>query len=486
LTTVGLSLFVAFSIGYTIADTWRSTIDSALGTKSFVTDSSTSKYVSSYDNATDLMAAAKALAVREGAEGTVIMKNDNGALPLAKNAKVALYGTAAYNPYMSAAGNTDQVKLVDALTTAGFTVDPTVKAIYDTLATFVTTSGRTTVFKYGPNKSAGDYLANGFQIIEANPNTDFTGDGGAAADWKSHVDADVGIVVFCRPGGEGTTYRPGIARDTAGNTLDQNPLAFSPDELAVVAAAKETCGKVIVLLNTSCAFEVGPLMKGQYAVDGIAYIGIPNDYQFTGIVEALDGDVNPTGALADTYAADSTSCPAMNNFGGDYYADYATVAANTADSTYDDPRWPGVSIANTKAGSFGGSATYSGGLYIVEAEDVYTGYSYYETRYYDGVLGRGNALSATGATQGESVWDYGKEVCYGFGYGLSYLPYHETLRSVQVEDRAGGEVKAVIDITNDGTKEGKFLGQLYVQTPYTSYDVANKVEKSAIQFLPSG
>ena len=74
--------------------------------------------------------------------------------------------------------------------------------------------------------------------------------------------------------------------------------------------------KPACFLNTSCTIEIGALKSGEYAVDGIAYIGIPNDYQFTGIVQALSGEVNPTGALADTYATDSTSSPAMMNFGG--------------------------------------------------------------------------------------------------------------------------------------------------------------------------
>jgi beta-glucosidase len=490
LTATMLSMVCVFSLGYSIADTWRSTVDSVLGTKSYITNTEDLKYQSTYSSATDLMNAAKELAIREGAEGTVIMKNDNDVFPLSKSSTVSLWGSAAYNPYMSAAGNTDQVKLLGALQDAGFSVNETLETIYEKLMTYTTTSGSgwsaTTAYTYGPNKTAGDYLAAGYQIVEADPATDFTGDGGAAADWKDNVNSDVGIVVFCRPGGEGTTYRPGIARDSDGNTLDQNPLAFSPEELNVVKYAKETCDKVIVLLNTSCTFEVGPLVSGDYAVDGIAYIGIPNDYQFTGIVQALDGDVNPTGALADTYATSSTSSPAMMNFGGDYYSDYATLAANSDDSAYDDPRWSGVSISNVKSGSFGGTVTYSGGLYIVEAEDIYTGYNYYETRYYDGVLGQGDALSSAGVTQGETSWNYADEVCYPFGYGLSYLSYEETLESVKVEDRSGGEITATVAITNEGASEGEFLGQLYVQTPYTDYDKTNKVEKTAVQFLSSG
>lgn len=493
LTTTMLSLTVLFSLGYAIADTWRSTVDSVLGTKSYVTDTTNIKYKSSFSTGDEVMAAAKALAVREGAEGTVIMKNSNSVLPLAKAKSIAVWGSAGYHPYMSAAGNSDQVKLVPALKAAGFSVNSTLEAIYTELGTHTTTTGSgwfsSTTYDYGPNTAAGDYLEAGYQIVEADPDTDFVGDdkGKAAADWKTKAAADVALVVLCRPGGEGTTYRPGIARDKAGNTLNQNPLGLSPEELKVVKYAKETAGKVVVLLNTSCTIEVGPLLSGTYAVDGIAYIGIPNDYQFTGIVQALDGEVNPTGALADTYAYDSAGSPAMKNFGGDYYSDYDIASANTSTSTYDDPRWTGGVITQGSTSSFGGGASsYSGGIYIAEAEGIYTGYNYYETRYYDGILGQGNALSGAGVTQGETNWDYSKEVCYPFGHGLSYLDYTETLESVNVTKRAGGEVVAHVAITNKSSTAGKFLAQLYVQAPYTAYDKTNKVEKSAVQFLSSG
>jgi beta-glucosidase len=486
LSAVMLSGVVFSALGYGIANTWRSTVDSALGTKSYVTNTTDAKYTSTYKSTTDLMNAAKALSVREGAEGTVIMKNSDNVFPLSKTGKVALFGAAAYNPYMSAAGNTDQVKLEGALTAAGFTVDPTMKAIYGHLAekyteTKGTWGGTTRTYTYGPNTSAGDYDEAGFQIKEANPDTIFTGDGQAATDWKDTVKAagNTGIVVFSRPGGEGSTYRPGIARNTAGETLNQNPLAFSPEELAVIKAAKDTCDKVVVLLNSSNTLEVGPLMTGDYAVNGIAYIGIPNDYQFTGIVQALDGDVNPTGALADTYAISSTSSPAMKNFGGYMYTDYDIVGSTT------DARYPGETIANTAQGSFGGgSNTYNGGMYVAEAEGIYTGYNYYETRYYDSVLNQGNATSTKGSSD-SAAWSYAKEVAYPYGFGLSYLPYEEKITDVKVDKKVGGKITATISITNKGTKDGKFLGQLYVQTPYTAYDKANKVEKSAIQFLTS-
>ncbi|MCM1441830.1 MAG: fibronectin type III-like domain-contianing protein, partial [Roseburia sp.] len=178
--------------------------------------------------------------------------------------------------------------------------------------------------------------------------------------------------------------------------------------------------------------------------------------------------------------ADNSSIPAVVNFGGGYYADYEIVGQNGT-----DPRYPGVEIANTEASSFGGSNTYNGGTYIVEAEGIYVGYKYFETRYYDSIMNPSyNAGSGKGATQSGS-WDYNKEVLYSFGHGLSYLDYTQTLKSVNVDKTPEGNITAVVEIRNNSSQDGYFLAQLYVQQPYTDYDRQNLVEKSAVMFLNS-
>lgn len=490
-----LSLVILTSLGYGIADAWRSTVDNALGTQSFLTDTANIKYKSTYKSGEELMNAAKAISVREGEEGAVVMKNEGGALPLVKGESIALFGLASYAPYMSAAGNSDAVDLVAALENGGFALDSTVRAFYEKLMNKHTVTSThpwtgqevvNTVYDMRQNTSAGDYTT--FKIIEATPDM-WEDRGGAASDWRDSVTAKTAIVTFSRPGGEGTTYKPYSALDMNGNATGKNPLALSEDELSVVAEAKKVCDKVIVLLNTSCAMEIGELKAAKaaegYGVDAIVFVGIPNDYQFTGIVNVLagtDGErfVNPSGALADTYATISTSSPAMMNFGGGYYTDYNIV------KDFDDKRFPGVDIGNDVTGSFGGSASYSGGYYIVEAEGIYTGYNYYETRYFDAVMGSGNASGSAGVyASPDNKWNYADEVSYTFGHGLSYIPYTQKLVSVDVEDRVGGNVTARIELKNEGENEGLLLAQLYVSVPYTDYDRENGVEKSAVMFLGS-
>ena len=446
LAAVTASVMALSIVGADIADGYRARIDSALGTQSYVTknDEDSARFVSDYATFDEMKAAAKDIAVREGEEGTVIMKNDNDVLPLSGKS-VALFGLAAYAPYPYAkgdlkAGNEDAVDLVQAFTDAGIEINQTVMDFYQ--KNILNEHIEEVENKWTGEKekqvaydniyvaAPGDMAT--YQINEVPPSEYESL--GAPADWKSKIDKDetVGICVFARGAGEGNTYAPGSATDRAGKETGADPLALSADELAVVDAAKETCSQVVVLINSGNTMVLKEIAEGgAHEVDGIAYIGCLNDYQATGVVNVLTGKVNATGALPDTYVADNASIPAVMNFGGGYYADYESIGRNG-----DDPRYPGVEIANTEAGSFGGSDTYNGGTYVVEAEGIYVGYKYFETRYYDAVANPDSgANSAAGATQA-AAWDYNNEVLYDFGHGLSYLDYEQNLKSVEVDKTA--------------------------------------------------
>lgn len=481
-------LMVLSIVGTGVANTYRGALDDTLGTESYVTinDDSAARFKTDYATIEDMAAAARDIAIREGEEGTVVMKNDNGVLPLKANANVALFGLAAYNVYGPKGGNADAASLADALAGAGLNVNETLKDYYMTNIINMHTEMRanrwtgkevpTTVYDHMYVSAPGDWTT--YQIAEVPPAEFETL--GVPANWKEAIAKDsIGICVFARGAGEGNTYKPGSALNYAGEATGEDPLKLSADELAVVEAAKETCSKVIVLLNTGNNMMIADIAEGgSHEVDGICYIGCPNDYQTIGIANVLTGKVNATGALASAFVRDHQSIPAVQNVGGDYFADYEIVCRN------DDPRYPGKEIGNIGTGSFGGADTYNGGMYIVEAEGIYVGYKYYETRYFDAVMGHGNANSAAGATQG-SAWNYGDEMLYTFGHGLSYLDYTQTIKSVTVDRSVNGNITAVVEVKNNSNQDGKFLTQLYVQQPYTDYDRTNLVEKSAVMFLNS-
>ena len=240
--------------------------------------------------------------------------------------------------------------------------------------------------------------------------------------------------------------------DASQNLNQTDPLGLSDDERDLINAAVEAKenngGKVIVMLNNANAMEIDEI-KNNDGVDAIMEIGFPGGYGFYGVADILSGEANPSGHLTDTYAVTNANSPAAQNFGN-----YEWTNAD-----------PSVNI-NTEE---------------VEAEDIYTGYKYYETRYADTVLGQGNADATVGSSTGKA-WNYDDEVSYPFGYGLSYTTFEQTLKSVDV-DLANRTVTAEVDVKNTGDVAGKDVVQLYTSVPYTDYDVENKVEKSAVQLL---
>lgn len=497
--TATFATFLAVSVyGTSIADSYRSSIDGMLGTSSYETVVGESRFVKKYSTIDEMINAAKAVAVKEGQEGTVVMKNDNNVLPLEASQKVALFGIGAYAtfPYLAGdlkAGNSDAVDLEQAFTNAGFSLEQNVANVYKTItnkhigASANPWTGEITYslqYDVAPAASPGDMVQ--FTNNEI-PASKLAEKAGVASGWENSIDNNAtAFVVVTRGAGEGNTYDPEKkAKDYAGNDTSKVALQLSDDELSVIDLAKRTCKKVVVLINSGNNLELGDISKGgAHEVDGIAYIGCINDYQLSGVVDVLAGNVNANGHLSDTFVVDNLkSIPASQNIGSGIFADANIIGANATNGY--DSRWPGVDLQTGVFSSFASQASYSADSYIVEAEGIYVGYKYFETRYYDSIVNPSFNAAATAGSHDNSPWAYDKEVLYTFGSGLSYIDYEQRITNLNVDKTEEGEISATIAVTNKGNKEGKFTAQLYVQQPYTQYDRENLVEKSAIMFLNS-
>ena len=426
--------------------------------------------------------------VKQGEEGFALLKNDNEALPLKKSTvgkKVALFGWNAYNCPKAhtgvIAGNItgdvkdrrgnivhknayyNQVTLYDALKGMdGVEVNDTVTADQFTGAMTGPSNGG----GFGGKQNAWDTIS--YKIPEIAPTDE------QVATWNIDKANTTAIVALGRGGGEGNNYKVDSATNQDG-TKASDPLALSKDELKIVKLAKEKCSKVVVLIVSSNAMELGPLVEkgGEYEVDAIGFCGIPNDWQYEGIAHVLYGSVNASGGLTDTYVYDNTYTPASINMGEQHYSDLDTITSFT------DPLGRGI----TEVGNKG----YYADHYIVETEGIYVGYKYYETRYYDSMVNPSatNATSTKGSSKTGSAWNYANEVVFPFGQSLSYIPYTQTIKDVSVNVSESGKIKATITVKNNGTEDGNLLAQLYVGKPYTDYDKTHKVEKSAVDFLNS-
>ena len=467
LTTLTASLLTVSVAAGPVVDSYRTDIDKFLGTKSsaMVTDSTDEDlytYKSDYSSTTELLDSIEDLGERMSEEGTVLLKNENNALPLSKDEtqKLSLLGFSSYYPVQGGdmgsslnenkGTDADTVDFVEALDAKGFKINEDLHDLYKSLES----EFKTEVNMWGNIMEYYHITAPATDGVFASKEPSQEKMDSVDDKWKDSMDDyNVMLVTIGRSSTENGTYLPGVDGVDASQDLNQtDPLGLSDDERDLINAAVEAKenngGKVIVMLNNANAMEIDEI-KNNDGVDAIMEIGFPGGYGFYGVADILSGEANPSGHLTDTYAVTNANSPAAQNFGN-----YEWTNAD-----------PSVNINAEE----------------VEAEDIYTGYKYYETRYADTVLGQGNADATVGSSTGKA-WNYDDEVSYPFGYGLSYTTFEQTLKSVDV-DLANRTVTAEVDVKNTGDVAGKDVVQLYTSVPYTDYDVENKVEKSAVQLL---
>lgn len=465
-TTATASLLALSVCASTVVDGFRTDIDKFLGTKStkLVTENSdgTDLYTfkSDYTSTTELLHGIQDVGERMSEEGSVLLKN-NGALPLTKDEtqKITLLGFSSYYPVQggdmgsSLVENTgtdaDTVDMVAAFKAKGFGLNQTVADMYEALQpTF-----KSEVQSWGGTIEYNHITAPSTTGVFSSKEPSQAALDGQNAAWKDSMnDNNVMIVTIARGASENGSYNPGTAGvDPTQNLNQTDPLGLSDDERdlinAAVTAKAANGGKVIVLLNNASAMEVQEI-EDNVGVDAI----LPGGYGFYGVADILSGAVSPSGHLTDTYAVKNANSPAAQNFG-----DLQWTNAN-----------PDIKMNDA----------------IVEAENIYIGYKYYETRYFDTVMNQGNASSTVGSSTG-SAWNYDDEVTYPFGYGLSYTTFTQTLDDLHV-DLENETVTAKVTVTNTGSVAGKDVVQLYVSLPYTDYDKEHGVEKAAVQLLDYG
>lgn len=351
-------------------------------------------------------------------EGVTLLKNENGTLPLEATSKISVFGQDSVDSVYGGggAGSIDTSKaqsLMDAFEQAGFDVNPTLTEFY--------TTGAGKDYR----KTSTDAYGKGTFAVNEVPASAYTDD--VEKSFASYNDA--AIVVIGRSGSESQDLP--TDKLASGYTY----LQLDDDERAMLKMASDNFDKVVVLLNTQNPMELADLEDD--SIDAIMWIGSLGQTGAGGVAEALNGTVNPSGHLPDTYAYDLKSAPSSANFGS-----YAIV---------------------------NGTDRFTSS-YMAYAEGIYVGYRYYETRYEDVVLGN----------EARSNYDYTKQVAYPFGYGLSYTDFTWSDYSMK---KADGGFDISVKVTNTGKTAGKDVVQLYMQSPYTDYDKANGIEKASVELV---
>lgn len=361
------------------------------------------------------------LNVKIAEEGFVLLKNENSALPLKRGAKISVFGKNSVNLSYGGSGSggfdtSNSKNLYDSLEAAGFQTNQTLKKFYENNNAS------------GPVRAANssDLDSGGNQVI-----------GTAETPQSKYTDAvkqsyseynDAAIVVLTRIGGEGFDL-PRYQGNTEGAaSADSHYLELDKNEQDLLeAVCNAGFAHVIVMFNIPSSFEAAWLVNSDVAayadkIDAAVWVGFTGSTGIMALGEILNGDVNPSGRLVDTWAADFKQDPTFINFG--------TGATPNDSDKYDQ-----------------------GMYYFVDYEEgVYVGYRYYETR---------------GYTDGED-W-YKSHVVFPFGYGLSYTTFdwtvHQPSNTAITKD---GTISVSVDVKNTGSVAGKDVVELYVTAPYTT------------------
>ena len=442
-TFVGNTVASAGLLGVTVAanvgtNMFRSLLDHYLGGRPATVehvegseDWDTDYYDSQYRGRTQATAAANEIVDEILGEGAVLLKN-NGVLPLAAGTEVSLLGRYAADPVYGGAGSGTVdpnacVNMHDGIAAAGLNINETAFGwINDNYS------------NYPKAQITMDSPSTASYYIGEIPFSAYSGDAQAS------IAGTTALVVIGRGGGEGGDLSRNLIEDlnsgvsknftandeTANYVEGQHELELTVEEKSVLAAAKASCDKVIVIVNASTPMELGPLMSGEYEADAILCVGSLGATGATAVGKLLTGEYNPSGRTTDIWPADFTADPTFNNFGGKHYTDVSNYYTTNYNSTASD-----------------------GTAYFVEyKEGVYVGYRYYET------------AAAEAEAGNYSGFDYDSAVVFPFGYGLSYTTFTQTLDSV---DATGDTVKVNATVTNSGSVAGKDVVEVYYSAPYT-------------------
>ena len=370
-------------------------------------------------NKAEAFANAQEVNLKLAEEGFVLLKNENAALPMNKGARISVFSKNSVNLSYGGSGSggfdtSNNKNLYESLNDAGFVTNPTLKNFYESSQSGPVRTANSSDLDNGDNQKIA---------TAETPQSKYTD-----AVRNSYADySDAALVVITRIGGEGFDL-PRYQGDSEGAvSLDSHYLELDQNEIDLLTAVTDgTFKRVVVVFNTPSSFEATFLKDSAYAafadkIDAAVWIGFTGSNGITALGEILNGDVNPSGRLVDTWAADFTKNPSFVNFGTGCLPD-------TTDK-------------------------YDGGMYysVDYEEGIYVGYRYYETR---------------GETDGED-W-YNANVVYPFGYGLSYTTFDWTVGDASASEiELGTTITVPVTVKNTGSVAGKDVVQLYASAPYT-------------------
>lgn len=235
-----------------------------------------------------------AVARKAAAESIILLKNENGALPIkADGQKVALYGESIVDFVAGGTGSGTVnkaycVNMVEALTAAGYNPDPSITGYYDEYVRYndalLALQGTQRTYRYGISKFDDPAIPRAAIDLHAQNN-------------------DFAVIVLGRISGEGSDRN----MDNDFNLTNNERQLLSDVHAAFHAMGK----KVIVVLNIGGVIETNSWKR---MADAILLPWLPGQEGANAVADIMTGKVNPSGKLPMTFPIDFMDHPSSSNF----------------------------------------------------------------------------------------------------------------------------------------------------------------------------
>lgn len=392
------------------------------------------------------------------AEGMALVKNENNALPFAKDSNLNVFGWASTNPIYggTGSGSSDSASAVDILTSlsdAGFKVNQDIIDMYTEYKPSRESAGATNVsytdwsLPEPPVESYTDELMDGAKEFSDKAMIVISRSGGegqdSPMDMKAVIDGTYDVREEIADGNEMYTYF-GCSYTNNSEAYDdfdegESYLELSNTEEAMIEKVCSEFEDVVVVINANNAMELGwvndyeqigaVILAPGTGASGMAALG-----------DILNGTVNPSGRTVDTYVYDLTKTPYYNNIGNFTYNNVTDLQAVLTEK---DPAYQGVVS------------------FVNYAEGIYVGYKFYET------------------AAEEKLIDYDEHVLFPFGYGLSYTQFTQEMQNFTDN---GDTVSFDVAVTNTGDTAGKDVVEVYYNPPYNN----GGIEKASVNLIEFG
>lgn len=241
-------------------------------------------------------------------EGMVLLKNNQGVLPLSKGAKVALFGKGSFD-YVKGGGGSGDV---------------TVEYIINLYDGMMALKDKVTVFQeladfYGENVK-NQYASGaipGMTVEPAVPEDLLI---------KARAFTDTAIITICRFSGEGwdrktsvdskndklSSYEDALAKK-ADEIFEKGDFYLTDAEASMVNTVKEHFSKVIVVMNVGGMVDTSWFVKDD-SIQAVLMAWQGGMEGGLATAELLCGIGNPSGKLADTFASSLEDYPSTYNF----------------------------------------------------------------------------------------------------------------------------------------------------------------------------